>query len=173
MAAPGADAGGPGLFAGFPFPLGQTGGFGRAAGGADAAGSAAWLASAALDEYDERGFNRVGVHRETGGRFDLQGYDVFGYDVRGFDADGLHRATRSRLGPDGYDRAGFDAEGYDRAGRDPQGFDRAPRHGDALGSRRLRRARTGRPGHLPVARRARVSPARGARYAPSTVSSRG
>lgn len=89
------------------------------------AGAAAWLDAAAVDTYDARGFNRAGVHRETGSRLDPDGYDVFGYDVRGFDVQGVHRATHTAFDEEGFDRTGVDACGYDRAGRDADGYDRA------------------------------------------------
>ncbi len=85
---------------------------------------ASWLARATFDEYDERGFNQAGIHSETGSRYDLSGYDVFGYDVHGFNARGVHRATGTPFGPDGFDRQGVDRDGYDRSGRDADGYDR-------------------------------------------------
>ena len=64
-----------GLFGGLPF--GDAGGGGRRAPSVD------WLDFAEVDRYDERGFNRAGLHMETGGPFDPHGYDVHGLDSRG------------------------------------------------------------------------------------------
>ena len=121
--APGAGPGAPyadgfGFFGGLP-NLGVS-----AADGSPRPESAVWLDAAAIDQYDCRGFNLAGIHRDTATRFDPSGFDVFGYDLRGFDSFGIHRDTYTAFGPDGFDRTGYDEQGFDCNGRDRQGYDR-------------------------------------------------
>lgn len=73
--------------------------------------------------YDKRGFDAVTkLHRETGTKWDPDGYGRTGYHiVTNGDRDGFDRNGRD---VDGYDRAGYDFAGWDRAGFDRLGFDR-------------------------------------------------
>lgn len=109
--------------------------------------------------YDDNGFDAEGIHRDTGSRFnpdgydingrdaegyDIDGYDADGYDLNRFDPDGIHRDTGTVFNPrgrtvqgnryddDGYDVDGRDSSGYDRDGYDEQGYseDGEDRHGN-------------------------------------------
>lgn len=100
--------------------------------------------------YDENGFHtETRIHRDTGTRwdsegfndcgFDEDGYDREGYNAQGYDCDGwtredIHRHTgtefdlngRTRSGGlydcDGYNAGGWDCFGYDRDGYDSDGY---------------------------------------------------
>lgn len=63
--------------------------------------------------YDLRGFDKNGIHRETGTM----------YDPRGFDSKRRHQATHTEYAPDGFNWVGIDSEGYDRDGY-KNGYDR-------------------------------------------------
>ena len=63
-------------------------------------------------------------HRDTGGPYDLNGYDRHGrngagVDRRGFGRDGLHIVTKRK-----FDTEGYDVEGYTRRGFDKLGYTR-------------------------------------------------
>ena len=55
------------------------------------------------DGYNHRGFNRFGVHKETGTLYDPEGFDRFG-----FNEGGINKYTGTRYDPDGYDKDGLD-----------------------------------------------------------------
>ena len=61
-----------------------------------------------LNPDDNGGFDRDGIHKETGTAFDKNGFDYDGYDKEGYDAEGHDKG--------GYDKSGFEEEGYDREG---------------------------------------------------------
>lgn len=68
------------------------------------------------DGYDENGFttyNRGAIHRDTGTKYNLEGFDKKGYDKDGYDNKGYNK--------EGYDREGFNKEGYDNRGFDREG----------------------------------------------------
>lgn len=94
--------------------------------------------------YDWNGFDRYGIHRDTGTDRDEYGRDIDGYDEDGYDWDGLDRNGYDREGYDidgwtvdgyrldengverdkgGFDRDGFNEDGYDVEGYDWDGFD--------------------------------------------------
>lgn len=58
-------------------------------------------------KYDENGFDmKTGKHRDTGTRYDPDGWDQFGWDEFGY-----HCSTGTRYDEDGYDENGFDRQG--------------------------------------------------------------
>lgn len=84
--------------------------------------------------YNKKGFNFSGIHRDTGTKYDPEGYDEAGYDSDGYDKDGYNKRGYDR---DGYNRKGYDSEGffrdgvnaftagrYDRWGYDKDGYNR-------------------------------------------------
>ena len=80
-----------------------------------------------LDEYNEFGFYRNGVHK-NGTLFDEEGYDKGGRDRRGYDGLGFDKEgynifgyNKERRDRDGYDGLGFDKEGYNKSGFDSNG----------------------------------------------------
>lgn len=108
------------------------------------------------DGYDENGFTTYtqgAIHRDTGTKYNPEGFDKKGYDKEGYDKNGynsegydregydrngfhiygLHKETGTSYNPAGYNRygynsAGYDKEGYDRIGFDMGGFDRKGIH---------------------------------------------
>ena len=80
-----------------------------------------------LPAHDYRGFDRAGIHRDTGTQYDQHGLDQRGFDANGFDSEGYDRYG---YGKDGFDRDGYrevkhpnytflnreDKEGYDKEG---------------------------------------------------------
>ena len=79
--------------------------------------------------YGKKGFDREGKHRETGTKYNPEGYNQFGYDKDDYDKNGFniygeHRKTGTKYNPEGYDRYGYDREGYDKNGYDEKGKDR-------------------------------------------------
>lgn len=70
-------------------------------------------------------FNRKGIHRETGTKFNPQGFDVDGYDIEGYNAEGYDRNGLNRKGFDkrGYDKQGLNRSGYDKEGYNAEGYD--------------------------------------------------
>lgn len=89
-------------------------------------------------EYDERGFDENGIHRDTGTEYGPDGFNSEGYDENGYDSDGwnednLHRDTDTEFHPSTdrtRDGAYYDSEGYDVHGRDEDGYDRDGYDGD-------------------------------------------
>ena len=59
--------------------------------------------------YDEKGFNKQGIHRNTDTKYNLKGFDILE----------IHRDTGTR-----YDNKGYDFDGYDARGYDLKGFDK-------------------------------------------------
>lgn len=43
------------------------------------------------DEYDKKGFNYLGIHKDTNTLFDTQGYDKYGFDKKG-----IHKKTKDK-----------------------------------------------------------------------------
>jgi len=77
------------------------------------------------EHYDKNGFNRKGIHKDTGTRYGTDGYDRFWYDSDRFDRRGLNRQGYRKLTPvdsDGYDIYGYDEWGYDREGYHYDGY---------------------------------------------------
>lgn len=73
------------------------------------------------NESDKEDFDANGIHKETGTKYDPEGYDVEGFDEIGVDREGF---DREGFGSDDRDRDGYDREGYDKNGRDKEGYDR-------------------------------------------------
>lgn len=71
--------------------------------------------------YDQRDFDVNNIHRDTGTRFNPEGFDINGYDEQGFNAQG-----RDILGLDreGFNEEGYDADGFDREGQNRNGYTR-------------------------------------------------
>ena len=85
------------------------------------------------DEYYLDGFNDMGIHKETGTRFDPEGYDIFGYDKDGYKKNGfnfnlINKDTKDKYDPDGFDAWGYDKDGYDRDGYNRKGFNKEGIH---------------------------------------------
>ena len=45
-------------------------------------------------------------------------------DKYGFDKNGMHKATGTRFNKDGFDKEGYDKEGYDKEGYDKYGYNK-------------------------------------------------
>ncbi|WP_092343807.1 hypothetical protein [Candidatus Ichthyocystis sparus] len=73
-----------------------------------------WMSLGDEPRYNDRGFDKHGVHNNTGLPYDEDGLDKNGMDIEGFDKFGFDRH--------GFDRHGFDSSGYDRRGFDVNGF---------------------------------------------------
>ena len=73
------------------------------------------------DGYDNAGFDEDGNHRETGTKYDPEGYGRDGYNKDGWNRSGNHKATGTGYDHDGYDEQGYDRDGYDRQGLDVDG----------------------------------------------------
>ena len=56
--------------------------------------------------YDEYGFDKDGVNKDTGRKWGLDGYDVNGFNKRG-----IHKITGTKFDPEGYDQEGRDKTG--------------------------------------------------------------
>ncbi|NMC58469.1 MAG: hypothetical protein GYA51_03640, partial [Candidatus Methanofastidiosa archaeon] len=56
--------------------------------------------------YNEEGFDKNGIHKETDKKYDLEGYNSEGYDARGFNRNGIHYLTW-----DVFDLLGMDKDG--------------------------------------------------------------
>ena len=93
-------------------------------------------------KFDERGFNKDGIHKETGTKWGEWGVarsgetnwnkdgveprdeytDAITIDgIRGnqpntFDENGIHKGTGTRYDKNGYDKYGFDKYGFDKDG---------------------------------------------------------
>ncbi len=98
------------------------------------------LTNAVIVIYDDRGFNKDGVHQngtryddqgfdvnkvhQNGTKYNEQGFDCDGFNAEGFDAEGYDRARYDRAGWDssGYGRDGFNRQGYDHEGYGRDGF---------------------------------------------------
>lgn len=67
-----------------------------------------WVCSGWLDEmpYDELGFDKDGVHKDTGRKWNTDGYDVNGFNRRG-----IHKITGTKFNPQGFDQNGCDITG--------------------------------------------------------------
>lgn len=94
------------------------------------------------EEYDEYGFNKEGINKETGTSYDLEGYDrqgfnkngthrdtgtkydKEGYDREGFNYHGINKYTHTKYNQQGFDSRGYDKEGYDKRGFNIAGFNR-------------------------------------------------
>ncbi len=57
--------------------------------------------------FDGRGFNREGINKKTGTEFGLSGWNQ---------SETIHRDTGTKYDPDGFDHLGYDKDGYDRDG---------------------------------------------------------
>lgn len=72
-----------------------------------------------FEGYDENGFNKHGIHRDTGTNYDNEGYSKKGYDRDGYDRRGFNQEGYNR---EGYDRQGFNKNGYDKDGYNAEGY---------------------------------------------------
>ena len=88
--------------------------------------------------YNLRGFNKDGIHKVTGTKYNPEGYDAYGYDKDGFNEVAYHKDTHTLYDPEGYTRKGFnkdgihkltgtiyDPDGFDKLGHDKNGFRRS------------------------------------------------
>ena len=76
---------------------------------------------------DARGFNKAGIHFETQGIYDPDGFNKDGYDEEGFNFEGYDDYGYCREGfskYDGFNREGCNKEGYDRRGKDREGYNK-------------------------------------------------
>ncbi|KYC51682.1 MAG: hypothetical protein AMQ74_01043 [Candidatus Methanofastidiosum methylothiophilum] len=69
-----------------------------------------------FDKYDKRNFDKNGINRITGTKFDEYGYDVNWCDKNGFKWDGKHVDTDTYFNPEGYNREGYDKNGFNKNG---------------------------------------------------------
>ncbi len=67
-----------------------------------------WKCSGFPEEmpYDELGFDKDGVHKDTGRKWNTDGYDVNGFNRRG-----IHKITGTKFNPQGFDQNGCDITG--------------------------------------------------------------
>ena len=83
------------------------------------------------------GFNRYGIHKETGDKYDLEGYaidglDKEGYRRNGFNEKGIHKETGTKFDSENNDIYGFNQDAihkvtgtkYDEYDYDYRGFDK-------------------------------------------------
>ena len=56
--------------------------------------------------YDEFGFDKDGIHKDTCRKWGLDGYDVNGFNRRG-----IHKITGTKFNPQGYDQDGRNKTG--------------------------------------------------------------
>ena len=80
-----------------------------------------------MRKYHVRSFDQYGIHRDTGTKYDKDGYDIDGFDkdgynIRGFNKYDIHRDTGNEYDKDGYDVDGYDKDGYNRRGFDAEGI---------------------------------------------------
>ena len=100
------------------------------------------------DSRDFNGFDKDGIHKDTGKHYDSNGFNSYGihtrtndkYDTNGFDIKGFHKATKNLYDTNGfningnhvitndkYDHNGFNRNGYHKDTKnlyDPNGFDK-------------------------------------------------
>ena len=79
------------------------------------------------EKHDKRGFGlESGRHKDTGTKWDKEGFNKLGLDRQGFKRDGYGLAGWNREGfnKKGFDKEGFDKEGFNKKGIDRQGFNR-------------------------------------------------
>jgi hypothetical protein len=82
------------------------------------------------DNYDINGFDRRGIHRDTGTQYDPTGYNYNGYNSLGFNRGGIHMNTRTQYDLLGFNNDGihiitgtqYNTEGYERSGHNSWGF---------------------------------------------------
>ena len=115
-------------------------------------------------KYNDVGFDKDGLHKDTGTMynpfgFDKDGYDIYGYDcdmytkegfgVDGFDGDGYDKDGfgRDRYDKDGYDRNGFGRDMFNRNGRNRFGYDRDGYDRDGFGKDGYNKSGLDRRGH--------------------------
>ena len=71
------------------------------------------------DDYDENGFNRYFLHKDTNTIYDPQGFDIFGWSENGTNKD-----TGTLFDEQGYDIHGYDKDGYTYAGWNKEGINK-------------------------------------------------
>ena len=47
--------------------------------------------------FDKEGFDEEGLHKDTGTKYNFEGFDIEGFDKEGFDKEGLHKDTNTFL----------------------------------------------------------------------------
>lgn len=67
-------------------------------------------------KYDKRNFDKNGINKITGTKYDKYGYDINWFDKNGFKWDGKHIETNTYFNPEGYDRDGYDKNGFNKEG---------------------------------------------------------
>jgi hypothetical protein len=62
--------------------------------------------------FNESGFNRAGLHQDTGTQYDSNGLNSLGYDENGFNVSGIHKDTGNEYNLSGFDINGFDQQEF-------------------------------------------------------------
>ena len=57
--------------------------------------------------FDEEGFDEGGLHKDTGTKYNFEGFDKEGFDEEDFDKEGLHKDTKNKYDPNGFDKEGL------------------------------------------------------------------
>ena len=66
---------------------------------------------------DLRIFNKQGINKITGKKYDVYGYDESGYNKDGFDKYEIHKETGTEYDKDGFDKSGFNTDGIHKITR--------------------------------------------------------
>ena len=57
--------------------------------------------------FDKEGFDEGGLHKDTGTKYNFEGFDKEDFDEEGFDKEGLHKDTENKYDPNGFDKGGL------------------------------------------------------------------
>jgi len=71
--------------------------------------------------FDQNGFNKLSINKNTYSYYDEEGYNKRGYDREGYDSYGYDKKGYDR---EGYDSYGFDKKGHDRGGYNSHGYNK-------------------------------------------------
>jgi hypothetical protein len=53
--------------------------------------------------FDKKGFDILKIHKDTGTKFDIDGFDINGFDVNGFNMSKIHKDTGTKFDINGFD----------------------------------------------------------------------
>ena len=77
---------------------------------------------------DSEDFDKHGIHKITGTKYDPSGFTRYGKDKEGYGRDGwkdqIHKITGTQYDQDGFKRDGYDTWGYDKEGYGRRGLDK-------------------------------------------------
>ena len=71
-----------------------------------------------VNGYNIEGYNKKGYDIEG---YNKKGYDIEGYNRKGFDKEGINKDTGTKFDKDGYDKDGYDEEGFSKEGINRKG----------------------------------------------------